>query len=194
MAPLLRLFASCVNTPCRGARALVYSDKPGFRGRLVAGRMDLAGADQPVRKVTIIGGGTAGWMIAGILSQWLSKVHIRLIESEQIGTVGVGEATIPHIRKYLALAGVDPMQMVRESNATFKLGIQFVDWGAPGESYMHGFGKIDGRTINMLQAIERMATDRMTIDRNAIGFKFTNSDSQVETPCLTGIHGCGFTI
>jgi tryptophan halogenase len=150
MAPLLRLFASSVNTPCRGALALVYSDKPGFRGNLVAGRIDLAGADQPVRKVTIVGGGTAGWMIAGILSQWLSKVQIRLIESEQIGTVGVGEATIPHIRNYLALAGVDPMRMVRETNATFKLGIQFVDWGAPGESYMHGFGKI-GRDMLWLR-------------------------------------------
>lgn len=54
--------------------------------------------------------------------------------------------------------------------------------------------KIDGQAINMLQTIEHMATDRMTIDCNAIGFKFTNSDSQVETPCFTGIHGCGFTI
>jgi tryptophan halogenase len=102
----------------------------------------MTAADQPVRKVTIVGGGTAGWMMAGILSQWLSQVEIKLVESEEIGTIGVGEATIPHIRNYLALAGVDPMQMIRETKATFKLGIQFVDWGAPGESYIHGFGKI----------------------------------------------------
>jgi tryptophan halogenase len=106
----------------------------------------VAAADQPVKSVTIVGGGTAGWMTAAILSQWLSKVEIKLIESEQIGTIGVGEATIPHIRNALALAGVDTLKMISESKATFKLGIQFVDWGAPGEKYIHGFGKI-GRDV-----------------------------------------------
>ena len=100
------------------------------------------GADQPVRKVTIVGGGTAGWMTAAVLSRWLSQVQIRLVESEEIGTIGVGEATIPHIRNYLALAGVDALQMISETKASFKLGIQFVGWGAEGESYVHGFGKI----------------------------------------------------
>ena len=99
-------------------------------------------AAQPVRNVTIVGGGTAGWMTAAVLSQWLSKVEIRLIESDEIGIIGVGEATIPHIRNFLALAGIDPLKMISESKATFKLGIEFVDWGAPGESYIHGFGKI----------------------------------------------------
>jgi tryptophan halogenase len=102
----------------------------------------LAKAGQPVQKVTIVGGGTAGWMTAAVLSQWLSKVEIRLIESEEIGTIGVGEATIPHIRSFLALAGIDELKMISESKATFKLGIQFVGWGAPGETYIHGFGKI----------------------------------------------------
>jgi tryptophan halogenase len=102
----------------------------------------LARAEQPVRKVTIVGGGTAGWMTAAVLSQWLSKVEIRLIESDEIGTIGVGEATIPHIRNFIALAGIDPLKMIGESKATFKLGIEFVDWGAPGETYIHGFGKI----------------------------------------------------
>src|SRR5258708_1719557 len=81
-------------------------------------------------------------MTAAVLSQWLSKVEMRLVESEEIGTIGVGEATIPHIRNLLALAGVDPLKLISESKATFKLGIQFVDWGAPGETYIHGFGKI----------------------------------------------------
>jgi tryptophan halogenase len=102
----------------------------------------MAAADKPVRRVTIVGGGTAGWMTAAVLSQWLSKVEITLVESEEIGTVGVGEATIPHIRNFFALAGVDILQMMAATKATFKLGIQFVDWGAPGEKYIHGFGKI----------------------------------------------------
>jgi tryptophan halogenase len=97
---------------------------------------------QPVKKVTIVGGGTAGWMTAAVLSQWLSKVDVTLIESDEIGIIGVGEATIPHIRNYLALANVDPLKMIAATKATFKLGIQFVDWGAPGETYVHGFGKI----------------------------------------------------
>jgi tryptophan 7-halogenase len=102
----------------------------------------LAAADQPVRKVTIIGGGSAGWMTAAVLSQWLTQVEIKLVESDEIGIIGVGEATIPHIRNLLALAGVDPLKMIAAAKATFKLGIQFVDWGAPGETYIHGFGKI----------------------------------------------------
>lgn len=89
-----------------------------------------------------MGGGTAGWSTAAVLSQWLSQVEITLVESEEIGIIGVGEATIPHIRNLLALAGLDVLQMISETKATFKLGIQFVDWGAPGESYIHGFGKI----------------------------------------------------
>ena len=102
----------------------------------------MARAEQPVRKVTIIGGGTAGWMTAAVLSQWMSKIEIKLVESDEIRTIGVVEATIPHIRSFLALAGIDPLKMISESKATFKLGIEFVDWGAPGENYIHGFGKI----------------------------------------------------
>ena len=102
----------------------------------------MASGDQPVRKVCIVGGGTAGWMTAAVLSQWLSQVEVSLVESDEIGTIGVGEATIPHIRNYLALAGIDPLKMISETKATFKLGIQFVGWGAPGEKYIHGFGKI----------------------------------------------------
>lgn len=98
--------------------------------------------NDPVKRVTIVGGGTAGWMTAALLSRLLSQIDIKLIESEQIGTIGVGEATIPHIRNFWQLAGLDQFHMIKESQASFKLGIQFVDWGAPGESYIHGFGKL----------------------------------------------------
>jgi tryptophan halogenase len=129
----------------------------------------LANAEQPVRKVTIVGGGTAGWMTAAVLSQWLTKIEIRLIESEQIGTIGVGEATIPHIRNFLALAGIDELKMISESKATFKLGIEFVDWGAPGESYIHGFGKI-GRDMLWLHPHQLWLAARERIPHRVRGF------------------------
>src|SRR5678816_1101153 len=122
----------------------------------------MTASDQPVTKVTIVGGGTAGWMTAAVLSQWLSKVEVRLIESDEIGIVGVGEATIPHIRNYLALANVDPLTMIAATKATFKLGIQFVDWGAPGESYVHGFGKI-GRDMLWLHPHQSVSYTHLTL-------------------------------
>ena len=107
----------------------------------------MAGADSPVRRVTIVGGGTAGWMTAAVLSQWLSKVEIKLIESEEIGTIGVGEATIPHIRNLLALAGVDPLKLISESKATFKLGILYGAGTATGPKYdIHG--QVPGQTAD----------------------------------------------
>jgi tryptophan halogenase len=110
----------------------------------------LAREHRPVRKVVIVGGGTAGWMTAAVLSQWLSQLEITLIESDEIGAIGVGEATIPHIRNFVALASLDPLRLISESKATFKLGIEFVDWGAPGERYTHCFGKI-GRDMLWLR-------------------------------------------
>lgn len=97
----------------------------------------------PLKTITIIGGGTAGWMTAALLSKLFTRGYtIRLIESDEIGIIGVGEATIPAIRSYLTLAGIDEYEMVRATQASFKLGIEFVDWRERGHSYIHGFGKI----------------------------------------------------
>ena len=100
---------------------------------------------KPVKEVVIAGGGTAGWMAAASLSKLLGKsVNVTLIESDDIGTVGVGEATIPPIRTLHKLLGIDEKQFIHDTNATFKLGIQFENWGQDGDSYVHSFG-ITGR-------------------------------------------------
>jgi tryptophan halogenase len=96
-----------------------------------------------MRKILIVGGGTAGWMTAALFGKLFQGLYdIELVESEAIGTVGVGEATIPAIKKYNELVQLDEVEFMQRSQATFKLGIQFVDWLRPGHSYVHGFGVI----------------------------------------------------
>ena len=96
-----------------------------------------------IRTVLVVGGGTAGWMAAAALSKVLGgDCTIRLVESEEIGTVGVGEATVPHLSRFNHFLGIDEAEFVRQVQGTFKLGIQFNDWGKPGDSYIHGFGRI----------------------------------------------------
>ncbi len=103
--------------------------------------------DNRLKKVLIVGGGTAGWMSASVLIHSLGRQYeIQLIESDEISTVGVGEATIPSIIRFNELIGIDENEFMRRTQATFKLGIQFRNWGAPGDAYIHGFGSMGRKT------------------------------------------------
>ncbi len=101
----------------------------------------------PVKKLVIAGGGTAGWMAAAAFSiKFGELLDITLIESDEIGTVGVGEATIPPIRVFHKLLGIDEQEFMRATNATFKVGISFENWGQKGDRYIHSFGKTGKET------------------------------------------------
>jgi tryptophan halogenase len=104
-----------------------------------------------ISSITVVGGGSAGWMAAAALVTYLGKgASVRLIESEEIGIVGVGEASVPHIRLFNGQwLGIDEADFVKRTQATVKLGIQFNDWARIGDSYIHGFGAI-GRSLGPL--------------------------------------------
>ena len=106
--------------------------------------------DRRIGSVLIVGGGSAGWMTAAMLANVLRHdCQVTLVESDEIGIVGVGEATIPPIRIFNETLGINEADFVRETKGTFKLGIEFVDWASLGNRYFHPFGP-HGRNFDMV--------------------------------------------
>ena len=100
-------------------------------------------SDLRIGRVVIAGGGTAGWMAAAVISRAMGEsLDIHVVESDAIGTVGVGESTIPQIRNVNRFLGIDEDAMLRATSGTFKLAIQYNDWVRPGHSYQHAFGDV----------------------------------------------------
>ncbi len=122
-----------------------------------------------IEKICILGGGTAGWMTAAGLAQKFAHTNmdIVLVESEQIGTVGVGEATLPHIRFFNNTLGIDEAEFMRATKATFKMGIEFRDWGRIGDRYIHPFGDY-GKPINGVPFYHYWNRQRLDGDRTRL--------------------------
>ncbi|HEX5342890.1 MAG TPA: tryptophan halogenase family protein [Duganella sp.] len=162
--------------------------------------------DGAVRRIVIVGGGTAGWMTAAPLAQRLARhpeqpCEVILVESPEIGTIGVGEATLPTIRVYNAALGLDEADFIAKTKASFKLGIEFKDWGHLGNRFFHQFGDFGpplagigahhhwlrlAQAFNQMPAMENWSVASVMARHN----KFVPPNA--ETPGMTDAYSYGF--
>ena len=144
---------------------------------------------QSIKTVVIVGGGTSGWMTAAALAKVLQgKYELRVVESDEIGIVGVGEATIPPLKLFNKILELDEDEFIRETQGTFKLGIEFVNWGRQGHRYIHGFGQFGQEMwttdfhqywLKMFQAGKAPDLEQYSINRRACrANKFMRPDPQ----------------
>lgn len=138
-----------------------------------------------MQRIVVLGGGTAGWMAAACLARVLGtrQRSITLVESAEIGTVGVGEATIPLIETFHRILGLSAIDVIRQTEATFKLGIEFVDWHRRGERYLHPFGPI-GQDLNGIGFLQHWLRHR--VDGGGSTLTDYNTEAQA---CATGRFG-----
>jgi tryptophan halogenase len=162
-------------------------------------------SDKSIRRIVIVGGGTAGWMAAAPLAQRLRggacpPTEIVVIESPEIGTIGVGEATLPTIRYYNKSLGLDGADFIKKTQATFKLGIEFKDWGQLGQRFFHGFGDfgpaIDNRSPYMHWLRLRRAGDLPSYEEWSTATVMARSNRffppQGETPSAANAYSYAF--
>ena len=139
-----------------------------------------------LKKILIVGGGSAGWMTAALFSKlFRGRYDITLVESDAIGTIGVGEATIPAIKKFNELIGLDENDFIRRTQGSFKLGIQFVDWLRKGDRYMHAFGVI-GRDLGWLRCHQYWLRMRETDGAADLGAYSINAAAALENRFMRG--------
>lgn len=137
--------------------------------------------DRRIRRLVILGGGSAGWMTAAALAHSIGGgARITLIESAAIGTVGVGEATIPPIRHFNRQLGLDENAFIAATRGTFKLGIEFVDWVRPGHRYFHPFGRIgdefDSISLHQYWLRERARGSALPLEEHAMAWVLARNE------------------
>lgn len=150
--------------------------------------MTMTGPVSTARRVVIAGGGTAGWMTAAALAHRLAHlgVEITLVESSDIGTIGVGEATVPAIRQYIADLGLDMFEVMRATSATFKLAIAFENWRHEGHRFQHSFGRYGASVgpagFHQLWRRLKAAGDKRGLSDFSLGVRLADAGRFAEAP------------
>lgn len=138
-------------------------------------------------KLVIVGGGTAGWLTALYLNKIAPDYNITLIESEEIGILGAGEGSVPIFPYFLYNLGISEEEIIKETDATFKLGINFENWKGDGTKYMHGFG-VDDKSLNFEEIVKSGNVISVGLTHNATNYTITNliaNDKKLDNSLIT---------